>query len=185
LLEKQGRFERRVARGGNSAADVLDCNTRWTWWMDRPIATSMVESSNVRVVVDPKSALFVQRSLLVIAMICKRAASKSRTQTASRIVPAAKVSRHDRLLRSAATAAPTWLNVQQLKENIDSSASTLIRINNTRPASKQVLASDFASINEGYRILLDPKLRLQHLLKLEGVAASADTVPETLADVFP
>jgi len=31
---------------------------------------------------------------------------------------------------------------------------------------------------------LDRSCSLQHLLKLEGVAASADTVPETLADFF-
>src|SRR6202022_1263338 len=77
-----------------------------------------------------------------------------------------------------------WLNVQQLKEKYRQLSIDTQPEQQTRPASKQVLASDFASTREGYRILLDPKLRLQHLLQLEGVAASADTVPETLADVF-
>ena len=56
--------------------------------------------ANVRVVVDPKSALFVSGSVLITARICKRAASRSPTRTRSRIVPAARVSRHDRLLRA-------------------------------------------------------------------------------------
>ncbi len=39
------------------------------------------------------------------------------------------------------------------------------------------------NVNEAYRMLLDPKQRLQHLLNLEGVTA-ADEVPSELADLF-
>jgi hypothetical protein len=46
------------------------------------------------------------------------------------------------------------------------------------------LTPHFAYINEAFRVLVDPKARLQHLLKLEGIVASADAVPETLGDVF-
>jgi curved DNA-binding protein CbpA len=47
-------------------------------------------------------------------------------------------------------------------------------------------ASHFAEINEGYRILRDPKSRLQHLLTLEGQPSSpsAAEVPAGLADLF-
>ena len=44
--------------------------------------------------------------------------------------------------------------------------------------------SDFANVNEAYRVLSDPKLRLQHLLALGNVPANAGAVPPTLADVF-
>lgn len=76
------------------------------------------------------------------------------------------------------------LNVEELKEKYRQLTIDTHPDQQTGPGSKQGLASDFASINEGYRILLDPKLRLQHLLKLEGVAVSADAVPDALADVF-
>ncbi len=39
-------------------------------------------------------------------------------------------------------------------------------------------------MNEAYRVLSDPKLRVQHLLALENVPATASVVPPTLSDVF-
>lgn len=47
-------------------------------------------------------------------------------------------------------------------------------------------ANDFAEINEAYRILRDPKSRLQHLLTLEGrpPSASSAEVPSDLAKLF-
>jgi curved DNA-binding protein CbpA len=41
-------------------------------------------------------------------------------------------------------------------------------------------------LNEAYRVLVDPKLRLQHLLSLEGTpsSSSSDEIPDDLADLF-
>ena len=45
----------------------------------------------------------------------------------------------------------------------------------------------FAQINDAYHTLQDPKLRLQHLLALEGHTAASrfDSVPDEIADLFP
>jgi curved DNA-binding protein CbpA len=44
----------------------------------------------------------------------------------------------------------------------------------------------FASLNEAYQVLQDPKRRLHHLLSLEGAAPSShQTVPQHLHDLFP
>jgi curved DNA-binding protein CbpA len=42
------------------------------------------------------------------------------------------------------------------------------------------------NLNEAYRVLVDPKLRLQHLLDLEGASPSSasNQIPEELADLF-
>jgi len=42
------------------------------------------------------------------------------------------------------------------------------------------------NLNEAYRVLTDPKLRLQHLLTLEGVppSSASDQIPEELTDLF-
>ena len=47
--------------------------------------------------------------------------------------------------------------------------------------------ADFAQVNEAYRVLQDPKRRLQHLLNLEGQPPSAadGQVPEEIAEIFP
>jgi curved DNA-binding protein CbpA len=46
--------------------------------------------------------------------------------------------------------------------------------------------SNFTSINEGYRVLSSPRLRLQHLLSLEKIETSKDaqSPPEELSDLF-
>ena len=42
-----------------------------------------------------------------------------------------------------------------------------------------------AEVNEAYRVLSDPKLRLQHLLKLEGAdLAAGRSVPPAVAELF-
>jgi len=45
----------------------------------------------------------------------------------------------------------------------------------------------FALLNDAYQTLQDPKLRIQHLLALEGHAAASrfETVPGEIADLFP
>ena len=52
-------------------------------------------------------------------------------------------------------------------------------------ASGAAASSDFAELNEGYRILRDPRLRLNHLLALHGTAANDSSIPEQLQDLFP
>ena len=75
-----------------------------------------------------------------------------------------------------------WLNAEQLKEKY---IQLTISMHPDRQAPQpENPAPDFANINNAFRVLVDPKARLQHLLKLEGIAASADTVPDALANVF-
>jgi DnaJ-class molecular chaperone len=46
-------------------------------------------------------------------------------------------------------------------------------------------SDDFARINEAYRVLADPKLRLQHLLQLSGIDLNSDqAIPQELLDLF-
>jgi DnaJ-domain-containing protein 1 len=74
-----------------------------------------------------------------------------------------------------------WLDPEKLKEKYH-------EITKAAHPDRQSSASpdsDFANINEAYRVLLDPKLRLDHLLKLEGIPPASHTnVPEQIADVF-
>lgn len=77
-----------------------------------------------------------------------------------------------------------WLNAQQLKEKYIQITIAMHPDRQVPQPSNQNSAPDFAYINEAFRVLVDPKARLQHLLKLEGISASADAVPETLGDVF-
>jgi curved DNA-binding protein CbpA len=77
-----------------------------------------------------------------------------------------------------------WLNAEQLKEKYIQITISMHPDRPTQQSSNQSSAPDFAYINEAFRVLVDPKARLQHLLKLEGIAANADSIPETLADVF-
>ena len=74
-----------------------------------------------------------------------------------------------------------WLDSETLKEKYHELTKA---VHPDRPSSANP-DSDFANINEAYRVLLDPKLRLDHLLNLEGIAPPSHTnVPEQIADVF-
>src|ERR1700730_1013544 len=73
-----------------------------------------------------------------------------------------------------------WLDPEKLKETY---RRLTIASHPDRPSAVEPL-SDFSAINEAYRVLLDPKLRVQHLLKLEGMPRDAGIVPETLSDIF-
>ncbi|HEY2124617.1 MAG TPA: DnaJ domain-containing protein, partial [Chthoniobacterales bacterium] len=71
-----------------------------------------------------------------------------------------------------------WLDADELKERYH--ALTLAEHPDQNRASL-----DFAAVNEAYRVLGDPKLRLQHLLKLAGYNAPANSsVPPDLLDLF-
>lgn len=77
-----------------------------------------------------------------------------------------------------------WLNAEQLKEKYIQLTISMHPDRQTRPLPEQTPTPDFANINNAFRVLVDPKARLQHLLKLEGIATNSDPVPETLGDVF-
>ena len=63
-----------------------------------------------------------------------------------------------------------WLDSEELKEKYFALSRT---------------AEPSAELNEAFRVLSDPKLRLQHLLKLEGVdLAAGRAVPPAVAEVF-
>lgn len=72
-----------------------------------------------------------------------------------------------------------WLDPEKLKEKYHQLTKAA---HPDRPSASS--DSDFANVNEAYRVLSDPKLRLQHLLALENVPPNAGTIPATLADVF-
>lgn len=80
-----------------------------------------------------------------------------------------------------------WLDSEKLKETYHQ--KTLQTHPDVHPRSPGAAASDtpFASLNEAYQVLQDPKQRLHHLLSLEGAApSSADqAVPMQLQDLFP
>ena len=80
-----------------------------------------------------------------------------------------------------------WLDPDQLKETYH--RKTLRTHPDVHPRSPGAAAADatFASLNEAYQVLQDPKRRLHHLLTLAGAApSSADqTVPAPLQDLFP
>jgi curved DNA-binding protein CbpA len=63
-----------------------------------------------------------------------------------------------------------WLDPEKLKEKYHELARR---------------AQPDQNLNEAYRVLLDPKLRLQHLLALEGAPAAATSeIPSELSDLF-
>ncbi len=63
-----------------------------------------------------------------------------------------------------------WLDPEELKEKYFARSRTEV------PS---------AELNEAFRVLSEPKLRLQHLLKLEGVdLAAGRAVPPAVAEVF-
>lgn len=71
-----------------------------------------------------------------------------------------------------------WLDLDRLKERYHQ--LTLAKHPDQNPNSL-----DFAAVTEAYRVLSDPKLRLQHLLKLEGHDFQADaSVPSDLLNLF-
>jgi curved DNA-binding protein CbpA len=74
-----------------------------------------------------------------------------------------------------------WLDPEQLKQKHQqlTLAAHPDREGSNRPAL------NFAAINEAYRVLSDPKLRLQHLLSLEDRAPVAGRVmPHELTELF-
>ena len=79
-----------------------------------------------------------------------------------------------------------WLDFDQLKQKYQE--LTLAQHPDRALADRREADSfpySFAEITEAYRVLTDPKLRLQHLLKLQGHDAPAESaVPADLLDLF-
>src|SRR5262245_42910731 len=74
-----------------------------------------------------------------------------------------------------------WLEPEALKQ----SYHRLIKATHPDRGPDTNARVDATTINEAYRILLDPRLRLEHLMKLEGIHSESPTrVPEEIADVF-
>jgi curved DNA-binding protein CbpA len=73
-----------------------------------------------------------------------------------------------------------WIDLEELEEKYHK----LARV--THPDQPHEQAGNFAEVNKGYRVLRDPKLRLEHLLALEGEAISSGTsdIPADLAELF-
>jgi DnaJ-domain-containing protein 1 len=80
-----------------------------------------------------------------------------------------------------------WLDPEALKQAYHEKT---LRQHPDAQASASAAAdveAKFARLNEAHQTLQDPKLRLQHLLALEGQAVTSrfDAVPADLADLFP
>ena len=74
-----------------------------------------------------------------------------------------------------------WLDPEQLKQKHQqlTLAAHPDRQGSNRPAL------NFAAINEAYRVLSDPKLRLQHLLSLEDrTSVATQPIPPELTELF-
>jgi curved DNA-binding protein CbpA len=72
-----------------------------------------------------------------------------------------------------------WIDLEKLEEKYRELARS------THPDQSAQPSNDFAQVNEGYRLLRDPKSRLQHLLELEGkLPRDSAEVPAALADLF-
>jgi curved DNA-binding protein CbpA len=77
-----------------------------------------------------------------------------------------------------------WLDLDKLK---DTYHQKTLRAHPDAQTNGPGTDAAFASLNEAYQVLQNPKRRLHHLLSLEGAApSSADqTVPKELHDLFP
>ena len=74
-----------------------------------------------------------------------------------------------------------WLYPEELKQKYQ---ELTLAAHPDRQRSQEPVF-DFAVVNEAYRILSDPKSRLQHLLSLEGHDPSAkQAIPQELVEVF-
>jgi curved DNA-binding protein CbpA len=78
-----------------------------------------------------------------------------------------------------------WLEPAELKDAYHK--KTLQAHPDTQTDRPEEIGANFASLNEAYQVLQDPKRRLHHLLSLHGRAPSSghQTVPTQLHDLFP
>ena len=75
-----------------------------------------------------------------------------------------------------------WLDAEELKQKYHQLAAE------AHPDRQSVDSknpnADFARLNESYRVLLDPKLRLHHLLSSEGISLADEALPDELGNLF-
>ena len=80
-----------------------------------------------------------------------------------------------------------WLDSETLKQAFHQ--KTLHQHPDAQPSAADGTNAEaaFAQLNDAYQTLHDPKLRIQHLLALEGHAAASrfEAVPNEIADLFP
>ena len=75
-----------------------------------------------------------------------------------------------------------WLDAEELKQKYHQLAA------GAHPDRQSVDSkdpnTDFGRLNDAYRVLLDPKLRLYHLLSSEGISLADEAVPDELGNLF-
>jgi len=75
-----------------------------------------------------------------------------------------------------------WLDAEELKQKYHQLAAE------AHPDRQSVDSkdpnTDFGRLNDAYRVLLDPKLRLYHLLSSEGISLADEAVPDELGNLF-
>jgi curved DNA-binding protein CbpA len=76
-----------------------------------------------------------------------------------------------------------WLDADELKQAFH--ARSLHAHPDAQPAGSEATA--FTELNEAHQVLQDPKRRLQHLLRLEGVddGSGSNPVPDDIEKLFP
>ena len=80
-----------------------------------------------------------------------------------------------------------WLDLDELKNTYHQKTLQAHPDAQTSRHGANATDTTFASLNEAYQVLQDPKRRLHHLLSLEGAAPSStnQTIPKQLHDLFP
>ena len=79
-----------------------------------------------------------------------------------------------------------WLDLNELKDTFHQKTLQAHPDAQTSRSREEAADTTFASLNEAYRVLQDPKRRLHYLLSLEGAAPSShQAVPQHLHDLFP
>ena len=81
-----------------------------------------------------------------------------------------------------------WIEPELLKEKFRALSASIHpdKIHSSSKADKSAAAKQFSELNAAYNCLLDPKLRLLHLLELELGSRPKDIhqIPAALADLF-
>jgi curved DNA-binding protein CbpA len=78
-----------------------------------------------------------------------------------------------------------WLDPQKLKETYQQLTLVSHPDRQSKNADSNDPGTDFTAVNEAYRVLTNPKFRLQHLLSLEGhIPITDESAPGDLMELF-
>jgi len=78
-----------------------------------------------------------------------------------------------------------WLDAEELKQRYQQLTLASHPDRHTTNADSNDSETDFIAISEAYRVLSNPKLRLQHLLSLEGhLPIAEESAPRDLMELF-